>query len=426
MNNLPSAEFVLRNFRVATMAGPEVTFQCHFSKKPIPVSAQHVDFGLLEKVSIGVSDGKFSWIALTEEVPDLNGSTNIVDGMGCWMTPGLIDCHTHLVYGGSRVDEWEMRLNGKSYEEIARAGGGILSTVEATRIATEDELFASAAERLLRLMSQGVTTVEIKSGYGLNVETELKMLRVARKLEQEFPISIETTLLGAHALPMEFKGRPNEYVDLVCESMIPQAKDLCSSVDVFCESIAFDLKQTKRVFEAARDAGLRFKVHAEQLTAMGAAAMAAEMGALSADHLEFLTPRDCAIMGEHGMVATLLPGAFYCLNETQKPPIEALRENKVPMAVATDSNPGSSPVTSLLLAGNMACNLFGLTPAETLAGMTRNAARALGMGDSAGTIEIGKQADLALWDVQSPAEIIYGLGDNRCIQIWKSGTPTQL
>ncbi len=426
MKDNPSTDMVLRNFKIATMVDSTTNFQCHFSGKPIPKSAQHVNFGLLENATLGMSDGKFIWIGLDGEVPDLNGSANIVDGMGCWLTPGLIDCHTHLVYGGNRVNEWEMRLNGKGYEEIAREGGGILSTVNATRTASEEELFASAAERLLRLMSQGVTTVEIKSGYGLDVDTELKMLRVARKLEQQFPVSIETTLLGAHAVPPELKGQPDAYIDLVCERMIPQAKDLCSAVDIFCESIAFDLDQMKRVFESAFEAGLKVKVHAEQLTSMGAAALASELGALSADHLEYLTPNDCEVMGHNGTVATLLPGAFYCLQETQKPPIESLREFNVPIAVATDSNPGSSPLTSLLIAGNMACNLFGLTPAESFSGMTRNAARALGLQDSVGTIEVGKRADFALWDVQSPAEIIYGIGDSRCIQIWHAGKPTQL
>jgi len=337
------------------------------------------------------------------------------------LTPGLIDCHTHLVHGGNRANEWEMRLNGYSYEEISRQGGGILSTVKATRAASESELYQSAESRLRYLMNQGVTTIEIKSGYGLDVETELKMLRVARKLEDDFPIRVETTLLGAHSIPPEFKSNPDLYVDLVCDEMIPAAKDLCTSVDVFCESIAFSLDQTRRVFEAALNAKFNIKVHAEQLTRMGAAAMAAEMGAISADHLEFLNDEDCRIMSKHGTVATLLPGAFYCLNESQKPPVDSLRRTIVPIAIATDCNPGSSPVVSLLLMANMACNLFRMTPDEAFAGITRNAAKALKLDHQVGTIEAGKVADLVAWEVDSPAELVYAVGANPIRRVYFGG-----
>lgn len=420
--NITSPEFVFSGFRIATMADSAVEFLCDVSNKTINRSADHLEYGLLENVSIGVNNGRIQWLALDSEIPqDCLPEKQRIEGKGALLTPGLIDCHTHLVYGGNRAVEWEMRLNGKSYEEIALAGGGILSSVRATRAASEQELFDSAAVRLARLMSEGVTTIEIKSGYGLDVETELKMLRVARQLQSSFPISVETTLLGAHAIPPDFQGRGDDYVNLVCESMIPQAQNLCSSVDVFCESIAFDLEQSRRVFQAALDAGLQIKVHAEQLTHTGAAALAAEMGAISADHLEYLSESDCEIMGQNKTVATLLPGAFYCLNENQKPPIAALRAYKVPIAIATDSNPGSSPVVSLLLIGNMACNLFGMTPAESLAGITRNSAMALGLQHEIGTIEVGKRADFAAWKVESPAELVYGIGHNPCVGVYKAG-----
>ncbi|MFT5301500.1 MAG: imidazolonepropionase [Mariniblastus sp.] len=425
MNPSANADVVLTNFMIATMTkakdAGDALMECVFSGKSIAASVQHVDYGLLENVSLGIKDGVIAWMALTDEIPDLKRYPQIRDGAGQWLTPGLIDCHTHLVYGGNRADEWEMRLTGQSYEAIARSGGGILSSVRATRAASQDELLESAARRLTRLMAEGVTTIEIKSGYGLDLGTELKMLEVAHQLGRSFPVQVQPTLLGAHAVPPEFKGRADAYVDLVCHQMIPAAKDLCTSVDVFCESIAFDLAQTKRVFEAAQEAGLNFKAHAEQLSASGASEMAAEMGALSVDHLEYLTPEACQVLGQHETVATLLPGAFYCLQEKQKPPVESLRENGVPIAIATDSNPGSSPVLSLLLMGNMACNLFGMTPAESLAGMTRNAAKALGMDATVGTIEVGKRADLAVWNVGSPAEIVYGIGSNPCQAVCYQG-----
>ncbi|MDB4368501.1 imidazolonepropionase [bacterium] len=310
-------------------------------------------------------------------------------------------------------------------DKEAKQGGGILSTVSATRAASEEELFQTAAERIKFLLSEGVTTVEIKSGYGLNLDSELKMLRVANRLGLEFPVSVEATLLAAHAVAPEFKGNPDAFIQHVCDTIIPQSAGLCSSVDAFCETIAFDLTQTKRVFECAQQQGLNIKVHAEQLSHTGAAALAANMGAISADHLEYLSADDCATLSRQGTVATLLPGAFYCLNEKQKPPIAALRDNQVSIAIATDSNPGSSPVLSLLLMGNMACNLFGLTPSEAIAGMTINAAKALKLDQSIGSIEKNKQADFATWNVNSPAEILYGIGGNPSAGIYKLGKRTQ-
>ncbi len=376
-------------------------------------------YGLIRDGSVVVEDGVIVWVGRAIDLPDTQADKTI-NGDGKFLSPGLIDCHTHLVYGGNRADEWEMRLNGVPYEEIARRGGGILSSVDATRAATEDELVASAAKRLRPLIAQGVTTVEIKSGYGLNTETELRMLRAARRLKDDLNINVVTTLLAAHAVPPEFKGQADDYIDLVCRETIPAAEDLCDAVDVFCESIAFNLDQTRRVFEAANNVGLAIKIHAEQLSNMGGAALAASMGAMSADHLEYLTPADCELMAKHGTVATLLPGAFYNLKETQRPPIEALRDAGVPIAIATDANPGSSPVGSILLMAHMACTLFGLTPEESIAGLTRNAAIALGLGSSHGQLAPGFVADFAVWDIQSPSEIAYGIGHNPCVGVYPS------
>jgi imidazolonepropionase len=403
-------------FRIATMSKSDIQL-LGGSALARPIDEP---YGAIEKVVIGVKDQSIIWMAKEEDLPSFENPPEIVQGNGRWLTPGLIDCHTHLVYGGNRANEWEARLNGKTYEEIARSGGGILSSVKSTRAASENDLLTSAERRLKSLMAEGVTTVEIKSGYGLDTETELKMLRVAGRLEELAPIDVETTLLGAHALPIEFKDRPDEYIDLVCNEMIPAASEFCTAVDVFCESIAFDVRQSKRVFESALDAGLKIKVHAEQLSHMGIAAEAAKMGAISADHLEYLTSSDCKVLAEHGTVATLLPGAFYCLNETQKPPIAALKEYNVPIAIATDSNPGSSPFLSLLVIGNMACNLFSLTPEDVLAGMTRNAALALGLKDR-GEIRPGAKADFAVWDVDAPGEIFYEIGGNPCVEVYKNG-----
>lgn len=379
-------------------------------------------YGLMDNAAMIVSDGAIRWLGPDDDMPTIDDAI-VVEGGGRFLSPGLIDCHTHLVYGGNRANEWEMRLNGVPYEEIARQGGGILSTVTATRAASEDELVESAKKRLLPLTRQGVTTVEIKSGYGLDVETELRMLRAARRLEQELPVNVSPTLLAAHAVPPEFTNRADDYIDLVCNEIIPAAADHCDAVDVFCESIAFNLKQTRRVFEAARaaDAQLQIKVHAEQLSHMGAAAMAAEMGAMSVDHVEYLSDSDCQVLADNRTVATLLPGAFYNLRETQKPPVAALRAAGVPMAIATDANPGSSPVNSILLMAHMACTLFGLTPEEAIAGLTRNAAQAMGCRPVMGTLEPDKLANFAVWDIQTPAELAYGIGHNPCVAVYHEG-----
>jgi len=422
---LAQVDQLFTGFRLATMALPGTVLGTDLDGTPL-LSAGQSCFGEIPDAVIGVANGRIAWIVPRSMLlePDGQGPVEVIDGHGRWITPGLVDCHTHLVYGGNRANEWESRLNGVPYAEIARQGGGILSSVRSTRDASEDELVRSARGRLERLMSEGVTTVEIKSGYGLDVETELKMLRAARRLEAEMNVRVVTTLLAAHAVPPEFKGRTDDYVDLVCKKIIPAAKELCTAVDAFCESIAFDCAQTTRVFQAAIDEGLRIKVHAEQLTYTGMAVIAAEMGALSVDHIEYLPDRDCETLARCGTVATLLPGAFYCLRETRLPPVAALRQAGVPIAISTDSNPGSSPVVSLLLMGNMACNLFGLTCGEALAGMTRNAAMALGLQGEVGTLQPGCVADLAVWNVGSPPEILYGIGHNPCVAVYKNGKRT--
>ncbi|NIC37403.1 imidazolonepropionase [Halomonas desiderata] len=348
-------------------------------------------------------------------------------GQGGVMTPGLVDCHTHLVFGGSRADEFERRLEGASYEEIARRGGGILSTVRATREASEAQLFSLARPRLEALMREGVTTVEIKSGYGLSVADELKMLRVARRLGETLPVRVVTTLLGAHALPPEYKDDSDGYIELVCREMIPAAAEqgLADAVDVFCEKIAFSVAQCERVFEAAEAHGLPIKAHAEQLSNLGGSAMAARHGALSADHIEYLDEQGVNALREAGSVAVLLPGAFHTLRETQLPPIAALREAGVPMAIATDANPGSSPLFMPTLMLNFACTLFRLTPREALAGMTAHGARALGLHTrQLGRIVPGAPADLCLWDVESPAELAYAVQPGRLRQRMFSGEIT--
>jgi imidazolonepropionase len=334
------------------------------------------------------------------------------------MTPGLIDCHTHLVYGGNRAREFEMRLNGASYEEIARAGGGILSTVRATRGMDVDALVAASLPRLDALLREGVTTIEIKSGYGLETEAELRQLRAARRLGTLRPVEVRTTLLAAHAVPPEFKNDPGGYVDLVCREIIPRAaaEGLAEAVDAFCETIAFSPAQTRRVFEAARAAGLPVKLHAEQLSNQHGAALAAEYGALSADHLEWLDDNGVAAMARAGTVAVLLSGAFYVLRETRLPPVESLRRAGVPIALATDCNPGTSPISSLLLILNMGCTLFRLTPEEALAGVTRNAARALGLNDR-GMLRTGMLAHAVLWRLAHPAELSYAIGLTPCASV---------
>ncbi len=406
-----------RGFRIATMAPPGSWLGGPRSDG----NTIHLDsssYGIVENAVLATRQDRIAWILPESSLPKDLSRLETIQGNGEWLTPGLIDCHTHLVYGGNRAHEWEARLKGMSYAEIAKSGGGILSTVRSTREATEDELYQAASVRLKRLMSEGVTTIEIKSGYGLELETELKQLRVALRLGREFGVTVQPTLLAAHAVPKEFQGHTEDYVDWICQEMIPAAKGICTAVDVFCETIAFSLSQTQRIFQVAIDHGLRIKVHAEQLSASGSAAMAAKMGALSADHLEYLQESECAVLAEHGTVATLLPGAYYCLKEKQAPPIAALRNAGVPMAVATDCNPGSSPLQSLLLAANMACNMFGLTVQEAWLGMTRHAAQALGLEKQVGSLLPGLRADLAIWNAQSLSEILYGIGHNPCSAVY--------
>ena len=370
-------------------------------------------YGAIEDGVIAASGGRILYAGARKDAPEFMARETIDCG-GRWITPGLIDCHTHLVHGGDRAHEFELRLQGASYEEIARAGGGILSTVKATRAASEAELFASADRRLSALMAEGVTTVEIKSGYGLEQDTELKQLAVAHRIGRERPLRVRTTFLGAHAVPPEFKGRSGAYTDLVAGPMLDAvaAQGLADAVDVFCEGIAFSPEETARVFAAAKAKGLAIKIHAEQLSNLEGAKLAAEMGALSADHLEHLDEAGVIAMAQSGTVAVILPGALYFLRETQKPPIELLRKHGVPIALATDANPGSSPLTSPLLVLNMACTLFRLTPEEALAGLTRHAAQALGLQDEIGTLEAGKACDLAIWDIERPAELAYRIGFN--------------
>lgn len=366
-------------------------------------------YGLVENATIMVEGDCIAWVGPEADLPPEHAGLPRHDHAGRVITPALIDCHTHIVHGGNRAREFEMRLNGASYEEIARAGGGIVSTVAATRGASEAELRASALPRIDALIAQGVGTVEIKSGYGLDVETELKMLRVARALGQDRSITVVTSFLGAHAVPAGIKS--DAYIDEVCIPTLraAHAEGLVDAVDGFCEGIAFDTTQIARVFSVAKELGLPVKLHAEQLSHLGGTALAARHGALSADHVEYATGADAAALADAGTVAVLLPGAFYTIHETQVPPVQAFRDHGVPMAVATDWNPGSSPLGSLLLAMNMACTLFRLTPVEALAGTTRNAARALGLTDR-GVIAPGMRADLAIWDIADPAELSYGIG----------------
>lgn len=368
-------------------------------------------YGLIEDAAIIVQGDGITWVGPRAGLAADAGERHSLGGR--LVTPGLIDCHTHIVHGGNRAREFEMRLQGASYEEVARAGGGIVSTVTATREATEDSLLQTALPRIDALIAEGVTTIEIKSGYGLDIETELRMLRVARSIPAHRPIRVRTTFLGAHAVPLEFKGRDDAYIDEICIPALRAAHDegLVDAVDGFCEGIAFRPEQIAHVFDAASDLGLPVKLHAEQLSNLGGAKMAAGYGALSADHIEYLDESGVAAMAAVGTVAVLLPGAFYTLRETRMPPVELLRDHKVPIALATDANPGSSPLTSLLLAMNMGCTLFRLTPEEVLRGATATAARALGLTDL-GTLASGKRADMAVWDVEHPAELAYRIGFN--------------
>jgi imidazolonepropionase len=377
-------------------------------------------WGLIESGTIITHDEKIVWVGTETECPTelMQHVTAKHDLDNRLITPGLIDCHTHLVYGGDRAREFEQQLQGASYEEIARAGGGIRSTVVATRNASDETLFHTGCERARKLMAEGVTTLEIKSGYGLTQHDEARMLRAARRIGQALQITVRTTYLAAHALPPEFDGRDDDYIDAQNEWMtMLHAEGLIDAVDAFCERIGFTTTQTWSVFEHARDLGLRVKLHAEQLSDQGGAALAAEFGALSCDHLEFLSDEGIKAMQKSGSVAVLLPGAFYFLRETKLPPVQALRDADVPIAIATDHNPGSSPCLSPLLMLNMACTLFRLTPEEALRGMTVNAARALGLSATHGTIEIGKRADFAVWDLQNPNELAYWFGHNPCSNI---------
>lgn len=371
------------------------------------------DMGVIEHGLVAASDGFIIYAGREADAPAFDPVESIACD-GRWITPGLIDCHTHLVYAGNRAHEFEMRLDGASYEEIARAGGGIVSTMRATRDASEDELVASALPRLDALIAEGVTTIEIKSGYGLDTESEIRMLRAARRLETERSVKIATTFLGAHALPPEYAGDSDDYIAMLTDHMLPEIArlGLADAVDAFCESIGFTPTQTERVFIAANRTGLPAKLHADQLSNQHGAALAARYGALSADHLEYLDNTGIAAMAKAGTVATLLPGAYYFMREKQLPPIDALRHADVPIALATDCNPGTSPLTSLLLAMNMGATLFHLTVAECLTGVTRNAAKALGLCDRIGTLEAGKRCDLAIWDIERPAELVYRMGYN--------------
>jgi imidazolonepropionase len=373
--------------------------------------------------AIVVTAGKIAWIGRQSDLPGTYAGLLRFDGSDALITPGLVDCHTHLVYGGQRANEFAMRLAGATYEEVAKAGGGIVSSVRATREADEDTLYAQAAQRLEQLLAEGVCAIEIKSGYGLALEHERKQLRVARRLGETYGVTVRTTFLGAHALPPEYAGRSGDYIDLVCTEMLPAlaAEGLVDAVDVFCERIAFTLAETERVFQAAKALGLPVKLHAEQLSDMGGAALAARYGALSCDHIEHLSTDGIAAMREAGTVAVLLPGAYYTLRDTHLPPIDALRAAGVPMAVSTDHNPGTSPVLSLLLMVNMACTLFRLTVPEALAGVTRHAARALGLQDTHGVLAIGRPANFVLWQLRESAELAYWFGQQPARTIVRQG-----
>ncbi|AUC96229.1 imidazolonepropionase [Bradyrhizobium sp. SK17] len=387
---------IWHNARLATMRG------------------DRADLGEIERGLVAARDGRIVYADAQSDFPVDADAVERIDCGGRWITPGLVDCHTHLVFGGNRAHEFELRLKGASYEEIARAGGGIVSTVAATRKATEAELVAGALPRLDALIGEGATTVEIKSGYGLDVETEMRQLSAARQLGQLRKVAIRTSFLGAHALPPEANGDKDRYIDLVCNAMLPAVAKagLADAVDAFMEDIAFSGEQTARVLAAARALGVPVKLHADQLSNLGGAALAAKFSALSADHLEHTDEAGAAAMAKAGTVAVVLPGAFYFIRETQKPPVELFRKHGVPMALATDCNPGSSPLTSLLLAMNMGATLFRMTVAECLAGVTREGARALGLLAETGTLEAGKSCDLAIWDVDRPAELVYRIGFN--------------
>ncbi len=397
MDEAGSAARVLRNCRAASMTAAQ------------DLSA----YGLIERAAIAIVEGRIDWVGCEADLPGDHSTAPSEDLHGRLVTPALIDCHSHVVFGGDRAREFEMRLNGATYQEIAKAGGGINSTVTATRAATEETLLMSALTRVDALIDEGVVTLEVKSGYGLDVETELRMLRVARRIAEVRPVEVRTSFLGAHAVPPEFRGDPDGYIDEICLPALEAAhrEGLVDAVDGFCEGIAFSTAQIERVFAKAKAFGLPVKLHAEQLSHMGGSRLAAQYSALSADHVEYATEADAEALAQAGTVAVLLPGAFYTLRDTQTPPVESFRKHSVPMALATDCNPGSSPLTSLLLAMNMGCTLFRLTPEEALAGVTRHAAQALGLTDR-GAIAPNLRADLAVWDVEAPAELAYRIGFN--------------
>jgi imidazolonepropionase len=381
------------------------------------------EYGRIKNGAIGLLNGRIEWLGTTAGIKDSieTLAKELINAKGCLVTPGLIDCHTHLVFAGNRSDEFEQRLNGVSYEEIARNGGGILSTVKATRQASFDELYAQSLPRFLALISEGVTTVEIKSGYGLDFETELKMLQVAKKLGNEHNIEVKTTLLAAHAVPPEYRAKTDSYVDIICSEIIPKMAELevVDCVDAFCEGIGFSYEQTKRVFDAAVRWGLPVKLHADQLSDLGGAGLVADYAGLSADHVEYTSLKNIKAMAKAGTVAVLLPYAFYILKETKQPPIDSFRQYNIPMAVSTDCNPGTAPSSSLLTTMNKACVEFSLTPHEVLAGVTINAAMALGIEEEVGSIEFGKKANLVLWNVKNPADLCYWQGMNRVKRIFK-------
>ncbi len=380
-------------------------------------------YGAIENAALAIKNGEIVWLGEQSNLPSFDAfATPTLSIKGQWLTPGLIDCHTHLIFAGSRAEEFEQRLQGVSYEQIAAQGGGIASTVKATRAADHEQLFVDAKDRLNTLLAEGVTTAEIKSGYGLDVENEIKILEVARLLNEHHPIDIKTTFLGAHALPLEYKGRADEYIDLVCTQMLEQvvANNLADAVDVFCENVGFSLAQTKQVFDAATKHNLPVKCHAEQLSNQQGAQLVAEYKGLSADHIEYLDENGVKAMAEVGTVAVLLPGAFYFLRETQLPPIDLLQKYNVPIAIASDFNPGTSPLCSVQLMMNMACTLFRLTPEQALAGVTRNAAQALGLKDR-GVLKVGARADIAHWQISHPAQLSYQFGVNKLLNLWILG-----
>jgi len=402
--DMPGWDLLLTDVHIATMRAGES------------------DYGAIEHAALAIADGLVAWLGPLTELPDTDAKkTHSMPGR--WITPALIDCHTHVVFGGDRATEFEQRLKGLSYKEIARAGGGIMSTVRATRDADVDELFGSALQRVHALASDGVATIEIKSGYGLDVENELKMLAVARRLGESSGISVSPTLLAAHAVPPEFKDNADAYIDLICDELLPKVagEGLADAVDAYCESIAFSAPQIAKLFRRAKDLGLPVKLHADQLSDCGGAELAAHFDALSADHLEYTSLQGVKALAKSGTVAVLLPGAFLTLGETQHPPVASLFSEGVPIAIATDCNPGTSPLCSLREAMALASRLFQLTPEECLAGVTREAARALGLGDDRGTIEVGKRADIAIWDIAHPRELSYWLGVGQLNSLFVAG-----